>query len=61
MLDELKQNLIDASLNRDVQVVILSASGPVFSAGHNLKELVGLTPFERKIYVIHLADYGSFL
>lgn len=40
MLDELKQNLTDASLNGNVQVIILSASGPVFSSGHNLKELV---------------------
>ena len=40
MLDELKQNLTEASFNKDVQVIILSASGPVFSAGHNLKELV---------------------
>ena len=40
MLDELKQNLSDASMKKDVQVIILSASGPVFSAGHNLKELV---------------------
>ena len=42
MLDELKQNLTDASINKDVQVIILSASGPVFSAGHNLKELVSV-------------------
>jgi len=40
MLDELKQNLTEASFNKDVQVIILSASGPVFSAGHNLKELL---------------------
>ena len=45
MLDELKQNLTEASFNKDVQVIILSASGPVFSAGHNLQELVSYDSF----------------
>ena len=40
MIDELKQHLIDSSDNKEVRVIILGHSGPVFSAGHNLKELV---------------------
>ena len=40
MLDELKQHLIDSSVSKDVRVIILGHSGPVFSAGHDLKELV---------------------
>ena len=40
MLDELKQHLIDSSDGKDVRVIILGHSGPVFSAGHDLKELV---------------------
>ena len=40
MLDELKQLLTDSSDNKDVRVIILGHSGPVFSAGHDLKELV---------------------
>ena len=40
MLDELKRNLYEASEDKNTKVIILSANGPVFSAGHNLKELV---------------------
>eukprot|EP00795_Rhopilema_esculentum_P008385 gene8385-14360_t len=39
MLDELKRNLYEASEDKNTKVIILSANGPVFSAGHNLKEL----------------------
>eukprot|EP00112_Aurelia_sp_Birch-Aquarium-sp1_P013073 Seg2760.1 transcript_id=Seg2760.1/GoldUCD/mRNA.D3Y31 product="Enoyl-CoA hydratase domain-containing protein 3 mitochondrial" protein_id=Seg2760.1/GoldUCD/D3Y31 len=40
MLDELKKNLTEAGGKQETQVIILSANGPVFSAGHNLKELL---------------------
>ncbi|XP_065063688.1 enoyl-CoA hydratase domain-containing protein 3, mitochondrial-like [Rhopilema esculentum] len=40
MLDELKRNLYEASEDKNTKVIILSANGPVFSAGHNLKELL---------------------
>ena len=44
MLDELKKNLTEAGDKKETQVIILSANGPVFSAGHNLKELVMFVP-----------------
>ena len=39
MLDGLANGLAAISSDRSVRVVILAASGPVFSAGHDLKEL----------------------
>ena len=42
MLDELKARLIDASTDIKVKVIILGHTGSVFSAGHDLKELVGI-------------------
>jgi enoyl-CoA hydratase/carnithine racemase len=41
MLDSLKQYLARIAADTQVKVVILRASGPVFSAGHDLRELVG--------------------
>lgn len=40
MLDELKTRLEDASNDKNVKIVILGHTGSVFSAGHDLKELV---------------------
>lgn len=40
MLEELKRNLMECAERDDSRVIILSAEGPVFSAGHNLKELL---------------------
>ena len=42
MLDELKARLEDASTDKQVKVLILGHTGSVFSAGHDLKELVSL-------------------
>lgn len=39
MLESLKSNLLH-DLDCDLRVIILSANGPVFSSGHDLKELV---------------------
>ena len=39
MLDSLKCNLLH-NLDNELRVIILSANGPVFSSGHDLKELV---------------------
>ena len=37
---DLMQNALDkASLNKNVRVIIISAEGPTFSSGHDLKEL----------------------
>jgi enoyl-CoA hydratase/carnithine racemase len=40
MLQELKRHLDSIAKNADVRVVIIRANGPVFSAGHDLRELV---------------------
>eukprot|EP00794_Sanderia_malayensis_P011875 gene11875-13107_t len=40
MLEQLKKNLNVISKKEDAHVIILSSNGPVFSAGHNLKELL---------------------
>lgn len=39
MIDELHQQIINANTNEEVRVVVLSALGPVFSAGHDLNEM----------------------
>jgi enoyl-CoA hydratase/carnithine racemase len=41
MLDELKGQLGRIASDKKVRVVILRGNGPVFSAGHDLRELVG--------------------
>jgi enoyl-CoA hydratase/carnithine racemase len=41
MLAGLKEQLQRAAADRQVRVVILRAEGPVFSSGHDLRELVG--------------------
>jgi enoyl-CoA hydratase/carnithine racemase len=41
MLQALKESLARIGNDRNVKVVILRAAGPVFSAGHDLRELVG--------------------
>lgn len=39
MLDSLSTELKDAADNPDIRVIILAATGPAFSAGHDLKEI----------------------
>ncbi len=39
MLESIENNLLE-NVERKSQVVIISANGPVFSSGHDLKELV---------------------
>lgn len=41
MLQVLRERLAEAGRDANVRVVILHANGPVFSAGHDLRELVG--------------------
>jgi enoyl-CoA hydratase/carnithine racemase len=41
MLESLKEHLARIAADANVKVVILRAAGPVFSAGHDLRELVG--------------------
>ena len=40
MLIELKDKIQDFSSNKEMRVIIINSEGPVFSSGHNLKELV---------------------
>jgi len=39
MMEELLQRLADIEKSSDVRVVIIAANGPVFSSGHDLREL----------------------
>ncbi|XP_077565518.1 enoyl-CoA hydratase domain-containing protein 3, mitochondrial [Stigmatopora nigra] len=39
MLESLQQDIVADVDNQDLRVIIISAEGPVFSAGHDLKEL----------------------
>src|SRR5262249_48336443 len=41
MLTALKEHLGRLAADRSVRVVVLRAAGPVFSSGHDLRELVG--------------------
>ena len=40
MMEELRQRLTDADKVEEVKVVVIAARGPVFSSGHDLRELV---------------------
>ena len=40
MLTQLKDKIQDLSSNKEMRVIIINSEGPVFSSGHNLKELV---------------------
>jgi len=42
MLESMKERLTEDIDSPDLRVIILRANGPVFSSGHNLKELVSL-------------------
>ena len=39
MIDLIQKNIDNASINKDVRVVIISSEGSAFSSGHDLKEL----------------------
>jgi len=41
MMADIKNTLTDLGTREDVHVVIIEADGPVFSSGHNLKEIMG--------------------
>jgi enoyl-CoA hydratase/carnithine racemase len=43
MLQALQQRLTHIATDRQVRVVILRAEGPVFSSGHDLREMVGIS------------------
>ena len=39
MINNLLEAISKASINEDIKVIIISSNGPVFSAGHDLKEM----------------------
>ena len=39
MINELDKKFIDASNDKNIKVVVLSSTGNIFCAGHNLKDL----------------------
>ena len=41
MLDSIKADILN-KMDGSVRVIIISANGPVFSSGHDLKELVSV-------------------
>ena len=54
MLDSLKDALTRDIGDQDLMVIVLRSSGPVFSAGHDLKELVR----DRCSYYGHIVPYS---
>lgn len=40
MMNDLLQNIREHQDDKNLRVVVLAAEGPIFSAGHNLKELI---------------------
>ena len=50
-MQELTECFSAIGRNRDVSVVILSGNGPAFSAGHDLREMIGQPPeFYQKVF-----------
>lgn len=39
MMEEITYNIVKDQNNLDLRVIVINAEGPIFSAGHNLKEL----------------------
>lgn len=46
LLDEFERTLAAIAADRSVRVVVIAASGPVFSSGHDLKEMTGRSAAE---------------
>lgn len=40
MMEALIDNISEGQSNNELRVIVLEGEGPIFSAGHNLKELV---------------------
>ena len=45
MLDSLHNALSERALDPELRAIVIRGNGPVFSAGHDLKELVRAFPF----------------
>lgn len=63
MMADLQSSFDDAEKNQDVRVIILAANGPVFCAGHNLKEMTNARQGEDagKTYFTKVLRQCSFL
>ena len=61
MLDALHEKIIDSAENPKIRVVIISAKGPVFCAGHDLKEITQARDYKDDgiIYFQNLFDKCS--
>ena len=61
MLDTLHEKIMDSAKNPKIRVVIISAKGPVFCAGHDLKEITQARDYKDDgiIYFQNLFDKGS--
>lgn len=61
MLDALHEKIMNSSENPKVRVVIISAKGPVFCAGHDLKEIIQARDYKDDgiIYFQNLFDKCS--
>ncbi|RVE56495.1 hypothetical protein OJAV_G00222000 [Oryzias javanicus] len=53
MLESLRENILADVDSEDLRVIIISAEGPVFSSGHDLKELTSVQGREHHTKVFH--------
>ncbi|XP_004083275.1 enoyl-CoA hydratase domain-containing protein 3, mitochondrial [Oryzias latipes] len=53
MLESLRENILTDVDGEDLRVIVISAEGPVFSSGHDLKELTSLQGREYHAKVFH--------
>nr|XP_046235543.1 enoyl-CoA hydratase domain-containing protein 3, mitochondrial isoform X1 [Scatophagus argus] len=53
MLESLREDILTDVNSEDLRVIIISAKGPVFSSGHNLKELTSAQGREYHTKVFH--------
>ncbi|XP_040006442.1 enoyl-CoA hydratase domain-containing protein 3, mitochondrial isoform X2 [Xiphias gladius] len=53
MLESLRENIVTDVASEDLRVIIISAEGPVFSSGHDLKELTSAQGREYHTKVFH--------
>lgn len=49
MMQNLLENIEKDKYDKNLRVIVLTAEGPVFSAGHNLKELVSRLTSNKKL------------
>jgi enoyl-CoA hydratase/carnithine racemase len=52
LMEEMIGALGEASAKRDTRAIVIEGAGPVFSAGHDLSEMVG----RRRLFLAHLFD-----